>query len=507
MKIESAEIPVSRLALLAVATVAVHGYHLGADDAAIYIPGIKQVFDPSLYPFGSAFFLSHAHLSLFSNLIGGSARLAHLPIDPTMLAWHAVSILLLLAAGWRVASACFEAPEGRWGAVLLLAATLSVPVAGTALMLMDPYLTARSLSTPLALFAVASCVARGVVKLRWETAMWLLLTALIHVQMTVYAVAFIAALWLAERLAARSEAAGGLAPALAALPFFLDLSPARGPAGEALHTRTFFFVSGWAWYEWVGVIAPLVLAWLLSRVRWRRVTPMLALLLRTLLPFGAAFTLFWLALSVSPRLENLTRLQPMRALHILYLLFFLLTGGLLGQMLLRRTLWRWLALFVPLGAGMWMLQNAAYAHSPHVEWTERCGGNAWLEAFYWIRHNTPHNAVFALDPLYLKSDGQDEHGFRAVAERSVLADEFKDSGAVSLFPALGEEWKAESQAQTGIDRFDAADLQRLSAIYPVDWAVLRLPAPAGLSCPYHNARLAVCRIERVAPPVARMLDH
>ena len=32
-------------------------------------------------------------------------------------------------------------------AVLLLAATLSVPVAGTALMLMDPYLTARSLST------------------------------------------------------------------------------------------------------------------------------------------------------------------------------------------------------------------------------------------------------------------------------------------------------------------------------------------------------------------------
>ena len=65
------------LALLVVTAVAVlvHGYHLGADDAAIYVPAIKNVADPSLYPFGSEFFMSHAHLSLFSDIVGDSASL------------------------------------------------------------------------------------------------------------------------------------------------------------------------------------------------------------------------------------------------------------------------------------------------------------------------------------------------------------------------------------------------------------------------------------------------
>jgi len=46
------------LVLLAVATVAaflVHGYHPAAEDAAIYLPGIKKLLHPALYPYNDQF--------------------------------------------------------------------------------------------------------------------------------------------------------------------------------------------------------------------------------------------------------------------------------------------------------------------------------------------------------------------------------------------------------------------------------------------------------------------
>ena len=138
----------------------VHGYHLGVDDSAIYVPAIKRVADPSLYPFGAQFFMSHAHLSIFADLVGGSARLTHLPIDLVIFAWHVVSIFLLLMAAWQLLGSCFENTYARWSGVAVLAATLSVPVTvGAAIM--DPYVTARSLSTPTTLFAVASYLSTG----------------------------------------------------------------------------------------------------------------------------------------------------------------------------------------------------------------------------------------------------------------------------------------------------------------------------------------------------------
>src|ERR1700694_3554449 len=165
-----------RLFLIAITAVFVHGYHLGADDAAIYIPGIKKVADPALFPFESAFFMSHAHLSMFSELIGGSARLLHLPSDLIIFLWHIASIFLLLLACHQLLCRCFESARARWAGVALVAAALSIPVAGTALMIMDPYLTARSLSTPFTIFAIAACLAG-----EWKRAVsWLFVTVLIH---------------------------------------------------------------------------------------------------------------------------------------------------------------------------------------------------------------------------------------------------------------------------------------------------------------------------------------
>jgi len=41
--------------------------------------------------------------------------------------------------------------------------------------------------------------------------------------------------------------------------------------------------------------------------------------------------------------------------------------------------------------------------------------------------------------------GEDTHGFRAIAQRSMIADAGKDSGAVSMFPPLADEWYQQSK--------------------------------------------------------------
>ena len=60
-----------------------------------------------------------------------------------------------------------------------------------------------------------------------------------------------------------------------------------------------------------------------------------------------------------------------------------------------------------------------------------------MQAFKWVRRNTPEDAYFALGPRYMARPGEDQRGFRAIAQRSALADAVKDSGAASMFPALG----------------------------------------------------------------------
>jgi hypothetical protein len=466
--------------------VLVHGYHLGVDDAAIYVPAIKRAADPALYPFGGEFFLSHARFSLFPNLVGGSARLLGCPTDLAIFAWHAMGVFLLLWAAWSLACACFRSPRARWAAVVLLAATLSVPVAGTALVIMDPYLTARSLSTPATLFAVACYVSN-----RPKRALaWLAVAGLVHPQMCCYGAVFIACL-----AAGRLWRAAAPAPvSLAAVPTLFDFRPATGPAREALLARTYFFVYNWAWYEWAGVFAPLALLWWSGRARLKGATPVFRQLARALVPFGLAFTAAGIALSSSARFEGLARLQPMRAFHLLYAIFFVLLGGAVGEYLLKTAVWRWAALFIPLALGMWFMQAEAFPFSPHVELPGIRGRNPWTSAFFWIRENTPKDAVFALDPNYMRIAGEDQHGFRAVAERSVLADNVKDSGAVSLFPGLADDWKSQVQATTGWERFQAADFERLSRQFGVSWILTRNPSPPGLSCPYRNAGLAVCRL-------------
>ncbi len=71
---------------------------------------------------------------------------------------YLASFSLTLFAAWVLASRCYASRESRAGAVALLAGWLTIPVAGTSLMLMDPYVTARSISTPCALLALVGAL-------------------------------------------------------------------------------------------------------------------------------------------------------------------------------------------------------------------------------------------------------------------------------------------------------------------------------------------------------------
>ena len=320
--------PLWCLGAITMLAVLIQGYHLGVDDSAIYVPAIKRVSDPSLYPFGAEFFMSHAHLSIFAVLVGGSARLSHLPIDLTIFLWHVLSIFLLLLAAWQLLGCCFKNSYARWSGVAVLAATLSVPVAGTGLAIMDPYLTARSLSTPATLFAIG-CYISG--RLRWAVA-WLAVTAALHPQMGVYGTLFIGYMAVVQqrRTVPVEKVAAAACGMIVGLPLLFDFKPLSGAARACLLSRTFFFVSTWTWYQWVGVFAPLALLWYFSVAKVRHTLSGFREVAAGLVPFGLAFTALAVMLAIPASLEGYTRLQPMRSFHLLYVIFFVLIGGLIG---------------------------------------------------------------------------------------------------------------------------------------------------------------------------------
>lgn len=481
-----------KLLLLTGLTVLVQGYHMGADDGAIYIPAVKRAFHPQLYPFGAEFFMEHERLSIFGTLVASSARLLHLSIDLVIFLWYIFGIFLLLAAAWRIACLCFSSSYARWGSVLLLAALLTVPVAGTALVIADPYLSARSLSTPATLWAIDSFLRRRPV----AVFLWIVAVALIHPQMAVIAIGFLLFVWWFDisRDYSRTSSLASAAALPSRWPQGFNFHPVTEPYKEVLYSRTFFFASLWEWYEWLGAVLPLVILYAFSRLHPRGTLPAFRSICRTLVPFGIFSTAVFILLSSNQHLISFVRLQPMRSFHVLYMLFYILLGGLIGEYALKSHVWRWLALFAPLAIGMFVMNQSMYASSRHIELPNGHEKNPWVSAFFWVRENTPTDAVFALDPDYFWVSGEDRHGFRAIAERSALADAIKDSGAVSLFPQLASDWEAQQKAQAGWKHFQAADFSRLAQQYPITWVIVQIPEPAGLSCPYRNSTVAVCRI-------------
>jgi hypothetical protein len=491
--VQRKSLPLLRLGSVAFAALLIHGYHFGVEDGEIYIPAAKKLLHPRLYPFAPEFFLDHEHLSIFGWVVAGSSKLTHLPIDWAIFLWYVVCLFGMVCACWLIACACFKSSRARWSATLVVTSVLTMPATNTALLLMDPYLTARSFSTPMTLIALGALLQRRYAL----AAVAAVVTGLFHPQMVAYLLVLAVVIRVTEqsRVRAKEPAPAIAAGAVGILPTGFTAQPATGAYREALYTRDYYFLYNWEWYHWLGMLAPLaILAWF-WKGNLRGTTRAFSLLSFVMIPFGIISILAAMFVCSSPMFENFVRLQPLRTFHLITIVFVVLLGGVFGEYAGRKRPWAIAALAGSLAVGMFFVGRATYPDSPQVELPSATSPNAWVNTLLWIRHYTPQDAVFAVDSHYMRGHGVDAHGFRAVSERSALADAVKDSGAASLFPSLAPEWKQMSEATTGLNHFSRADFEQLKHEYPqVGWTVIHGEAPAGLECPRRQQGYAVCLI-------------
>jgi hypothetical protein len=485
-------VPYLYIAALTPAVLLVHGYHPLADDGAVYIAGIKKFADPSLYQSDAVFVSSPTHFSIFAHVLAALLRWGHLPLPLLLLLCHLASIFLFLLGSWALAARIFVTNSSRWGALLLAACCFTLPVAGTSLCIMDPYVTARSFSTPLSLFALAA-----VLDEQWiESALWLALTALLHPLMAAYTAIAMLTLALARRrmwwpLGWFCGFGYLLCGAIFLVTHHTDPLLAYN---RAALSRSYFFLSSWQWFEYPGLLIPLLLLGIAGsrkQVPW----PARALAIAATVMGSCALVASLCFVHRSGSLL-LARLQVLRAFQLVYIAGVLLAGGLLARLHKRAIAVVLLIIAGALFAG----QRLTYPESSHVEWPGIAPRNDWQRAFLWIRANTPRDAVFALDNDYIESPGEDAQGFRATAERSAVADWFKDGGIASNFRQAAIPWWQGSQATAQLN--DATDDQRLTRLRPlgVTWLVLPAKARTGFVCPFSNDRVRVCRLSPLLHP-------
>jgi len=469
----------------------VQGYHPGLEDDAFYLAAIKQDLNPSLFPHDSDFFRVQFQATVFDKLIASSLRWTHVWLEWGILFWQWGVTLLILWSCWRIGRRCFAEAHAQWAAVTLVAVLLTLPVSGTGLSLTDQYLHPRALATAAILAAIVAVLDERLVLAG------ALLTAafFVHAIMAAFGASY--CLFLLRKPSTRlvTERPRSVVWAAMLLPLRWVFEPGSDAWRQAASTRPFYFVLRWHWYEWLGVVAPLALLWWFRALAQRERSAVPSRVAERLVYFGVFQLAMAIIILLPARLERLRPFEPMRFLHLVYLLFVLLAGGLLGQYILKRHVARWLLLFVPLAAGMFYAQRQMYPATAHLELPGVGRRNEWIEGFRWISRNAPVDSQFALDPRYMELPGEDYHGFRALAERSVLADEVKDAGMAARVPRLAPRWLREVEAQRGWRGFQRADFLRLKEQFGVDWVVLQAPQAEGFPCPYRNSAVVVCRVE------------
>lgn len=479
------------LAVSAITAILLHGYHPYVVDASIYVTGIQKSIDPGLFVRDSAFVSEHARLSAFSMVMAGLQKASGVQLDWLLLLTYAslvfVFLVICFALGYRI----FGGQAGGWGASLLMTACMPIPVAATSLLLIDPYLTARSFSTPLTLAAILFG-ARN----QWRFAIaCCLLTAIFHPLMSVYAVAFLVIYRLLCRRQWKAIGAGCLSAFMLCVAVLLATrsTPVTASYREAVQSRVYYFPTTWHWYEIVGLLAPLALmGWAAGRAGLSTVLGRLAL---ASLIVGATSCLcsFLLVRPSGPYL--LARLQLLRSFHMIYALGIVMLGGAIATHLARSHRLAGICLLSVIAAGMLLMQRHVYASLQDVELPGHAMRNSYEQGFRWVRDNTPPNAYFAMDPRLADYEDEAVPGFRAMTRRSILTD-VKDEGLASLFPPLAPLWDSNRRDEQVLEspgnQQPTEQLRRLG----VSWVLLPQSVPTALSCPYLNAALKICRLSR-----------
>ena len=468
----------------------VMGYHPGLEDDGVYLPAVKADLNPALFPHNANFFRLQVQASVFDGLMAHFVRWTRMPLEWAELFWQLVALFLILWAVKKIANLLFCEERARWAGVAMVAAMFTLPVSGTALYMADQHLHPRNLATAMILLAVWRILEGK----RWQAAPLLLLTFLTHPIMAAMGISFCFFLFLALLDSRRLRVRSLRSSTAALVPLGWVFEPANVAWRKALDTRTYYYLFQWTWYEWLGALAPLVLFGLLWRVARKRGETLLARFAAAVFFYAVFQQTLAMAMLWPSSLVRLTPLQPMRYLHIEYFLFMMTAGAMLGRVVLQRSVWRWAAFLIVVNGSMFAWQRAEFSGVEHLELPGRAPANPWLQAFAWIRVNTPENAYFAVDPHYMEVPGEDFHSFRALAERSRLADAVKDAAVVTQVPELGSVWASQVTAEAGWRNFKLVDFERLKAAFGVDWVLVAYPQPDGLACRWHNDALAVCQI-------------
>jgi hypothetical protein len=503
--------------MLTLIALAVHGYHPYAEDGGVYLPEIKRLLRPELYPHGSEFVVGHLRFSVFARAMAGLVRLSHLSVETVLLLVHVASFWTTLYAAWLLAGRCFPSRTSRVGAVTLLAVWITLPVAGTSLMLMDPYVTARSFSTPCALLALVGALELRLPRRGAErrgTLEWgglalccgsLAMAAAMHPLMAAYAFGCVTVLGCTTSDSRQVRVLGTMSLCVTALTVAAGLQLLAVPESAAYRsvvmTRYYWFLSGWRWYELIGLAAPLMILAAVAFGRhgftrqWVDDAARVGLTKAMVIAGATAVVVAGLFARSGLATHPVARLQPLRIFQLVYVVMILIVGAALAEWVLRRSAMRWIAAFSLLSMVMVYVERRTFPDSAHLELPgEARLENPWKQAFVWISRNTPEDALFALDAHYITSPGEDAQGFRAIAERSVLPDYSKDGGVVSTRPEITAEWMVGQTAQTDLSA--ETDAARLATLRPlgVNWVVLDRSAKTRLRCGYANEAVQVCRL-------------
>jgi hypothetical protein len=496
-----------------------NGYHPLAEDGGLYVAGVQLTLNPSLFPHYTVFVSEHLHFSIFAPVLAFLVHLTHLSLAWILLLTNLFSLWLTFYAAHRVLQRTVSNQTAQLAALFLLAAFWALPIAGTSLLLMDPYVTARSLSTPLSLLAVAFALdARRAPRPLLQSALCLILAAAFHPLMAAYAFAFVLVLRL-TRLRQRYLAYAILTLSALALAAVLHtVAPTETPAIIAAEkSRYYWFLSQWQWFELLGLIGPLaVLAALLVRYR-QHPSPLndaAATLCRASIAIGSIATLVVLCFAhESSRSHLVARMQPLRVFLLIYAVMTLLLGATLTQLALEgrqrlhsasvRTALAALPVIIllALSATMCYVQRQTFPSSEHLEfpWRAQHSPSPWVQAFLWCRDNTPPDALFALDTKYVNEDSEDAQTFRPIALRSAVPDFSKDGGEAAITPSLAAQWQQGADAQINLST--ESDTLRDARLLPlgVTWMVLHAAAPTAHPCPYNNGTIKVCSLAATRP--------
>ncbi len=497
------------LAALTLAVLLVHGFHPLAEDGGLYVAGVEWKLNPSLFPHFTEFVSEHLQFSVFAPVVATITRAMNLSLLVVLLIINLISIALTLTAARAVLRRVTPDERAQLAGIATLAAVWTIPIAGTSLLLMDPCVTARSLSTPFSVWAVAFALDdwRDNRRSLAGCILAIAFAAAFHPLMAGYALGLIIVLRI---LRSRRKIL-----LLAILAFLASAAAsilqARAPAESAAvilaaESRYYWFLSQWHWYEIFGLIGPLLVLLALRRYNQFGLRANGKLLCDSAILYGCFATALALIFGQEHfHAHIVARLQPLRAFLTIYLIMFLLLGTSMQQGIERASLpssarhytrYAMIPILLATALTMFIVQRSQFPASPHIElpWRLQQNPNPWVRAFLWCRDNTAANTLFALDAHYITTPGEDAQTFRATAQRSVLPDFSKDGGEAAITPRLADEWAAGFTAQLNLSQQTAAQLREHLAPYGVDWVILRSDSPAALSCPYDNNLLKVCRL-------------